>query len=283
MKIFIYGAKGQVGSGVLEELLKQGHEVFAGTRKPEEGKKINGLTWVFADATKPKEGLGILSKVDSAFFLTPPGLMNQFEILQPWFEKAKLEKLKKLVLMTAMGVEFAPAEVPMRKAELVLKELGVPFNIIRPNWFMQNFHTYWISGILSTGNILFPAGAAKTSFIDVRDISAVATVLLTSSQFDSQEFTLTGSESLTHEEVAEKISHATGKKIGYKDISSEEFRQGLIGAGLPEDYAGFMVMIANSLKEGQAAPIFPSVKEITGKSPIHFTEYANAYKKAWLV
>ncbi|MDX1957425.1 MAG: NAD(P)H-binding protein [Leptospiraceae bacterium] len=281
MKIFIYGANGQVGSGVLDELLKSGHEVLAGTRKPENGKKANQLTWVFADASKPSEGLEVLSKVDAAFFLSPPGLTNQFQILNPWIEKAKEVKLKKFVLMTAMGVEYAPPEVPMRKVELTLINSGLVYNIIRPNWFMQNFQTYWISGILATGKILFPGGNAKTSFIDVKDISSTAAALLTSSKFDNKEFTLTGDEAITHDEVAEKISKATGKTITYMDISSEEFKKGLLSAGLPNDYSEFLVMIAQSLKEGNAAPITTAVKDICGKSAIKFQDYAEANKKAW--
>lgn len=47
-----------------------------------------------------------------------------------------------------MGVEHAPPEAPFRKLELELENSGLKYNIIRPNWFMQNFQTYWIGGIL---------------------------------------------------------------------------------------------------------------------------------------
>ena len=181
-----------------------------------------------------------------------------------------------------MGVEYAPPEAPFRKLELALEASGLSYNIIRPNWFMQNFQTYWISGILKDKKIYFPGGDAKVSFISVKDIAATAVSLLLTDEFKNQAFTLTGREAITHSEVAAKLSNATGLVISYIDITSEDFKKSLLGAGLPEDYADFMVYIAGSLKEGNSSPILDSVKKITGNDPISFDEYALENKKAWL-
>ena len=81
--------------------------------------------------------------------------------------------VRKLVLMTAMGAN-ADEAAPLRKAEVHLIQSGLAYNIIRPNWFMQNFNTFWLHGILNGGTIALPVGQAKGSFIDARDIAAVA-------------------------------------------------------------------------------------------------------------
>lgn len=69
MKVFVYGANGSIGSKVVEGLLEKGHEVYAGSRHPENGRKAANLHWVFADAQKPEEGLSVLEKVEAAFLL----------------------------------------------------------------------------------------------------------------------------------------------------------------------------------------------------------------------
>lgn len=282
MKVFVYGANGSIGSKVVEGLLEKGHEVYAGSRHPEKGRKAANLNWVFADAQKPEEGVSILEKVDAAFFISPPGLTNQYAILSPWIAKAKSVKLGKFVLNTAMGVEHAPPEAPFRKVELELESSGLKYNIIRPNWFMQNFQTYWIGGILKDKKIYFPGGDAKVSFINVNDIAATAITLLTTNANDNKAFALTGKEAINHAEVAAKLSSATGLSISYVDITPEDFKKSLLGAGLPEDYADFMNYIAASLKQGNASPIVDSVKQITGKDPISFDQYAKENKQAWL-
>lgn len=281
MKVFVYGGSGLVGGHLVTELQKQGHEVWAGSRKPESQKSSANLHWVFADSSNLTKGLEVLEQVDAAYFLSPPGQTNQYEILSPWIEKAKQVRLKKIVLMTAMGVDHAPPEVPFRKTEILLEGAGIPWNIIRPNWFMQNFHTFWIAGIKQDQKIYFPGGNAKTSFIDARDIASVAAVLLTTTKYDNQAFTLTGPESIDHNEVAKYLTNVSGKNIEYVDVDPKVFESSLVSAGLSKDYAAFLVMIAGALKEGFSAPILETVKTLTGKNPISFAEYAKDFASSW--
>ncbi|RHX88212.1 NmrA family NAD(P)-binding protein [Leptospira stimsonii] len=282
MKIFVFAGSGLVSGLVIESLLEKGHVVYAGTRNPDSGKKAQNLHWVKADASQPNLGLEVLDQVDRAFFLCPPGYTDQFSVLNPWIEKAKSKKLQKVVLMTAIGIDHSPEDLPFRKLEISLENSGLAYNIVRPNWFMQNFQTFWISGILKDKKIYFPGGNAKTSFIDARDIASSAVTLLLNDSSNGKGFTLTGKESITHEEVAQKLSKATGLNVAYADITPEDFKKGLVGAGVPEDYANVLVYIAGALKDGHAAPVSNAVKEITGKDPIPFDQYANDNKKAWL-
>jgi len=282
MKIFVYGATGQIGSIIIKRLLEEGHEVLAGTREPEEQDQKVGLTWIKVDVEKPGLGLESLINADCAFLMSPPFYADQYAVLNPWIEEAKKVNLGKVVLMSSMGVDMAPPEMPFRKLELSLKESGIDYNIIRPNWFMENFHTFWIKGILENKQIFFPGGQAKTSFVDIHDVAEVAFVLLQSGNYSKKEFTLTGRESLTHIEVANILSEATGVQIGYSDIASKDFNTGLIGAGIPEDYANLLTMLANNLAEGNNARITSTVKELTGRDPVRFASYASTNKNAWL-
>ncbi|PJZ68816.1 nucleoside-diphosphate sugar epimerase [Leptospira perolatii] len=282
MKIFVYGGTGLVSGFVIKQLLEQGHEVYAGTRKPESVKETPNLHWVHVDKDKSGSGLETLDKVDRVFLLSPPGYTDQYSILYPWIERAKSKQIKKVVLMSAIRVDHAPDDAPFRKLEIALENSGLNYTILRPNWFMQNFQTFWISGILKDRKIYFPGGNAKTSFIDVRDIASSVVSALLNDSLNGKGITLTGKESLSHEEVAEKISKATGISVGYVDITPADFKKGLVSAGVPEDYSDFLVYIAGMLKEGYVAPVLNSVKEITGKDPISFEEYAKEYKKVWL-
>jgi len=106
--------------------------------------------------------------------------------------------------------------------------------------------------------------------------------LLTSSRYDGQAFDLTGSEALDHDAVAAIISCETGKKIAFEDIAPEAMLQGLLGAGLPQAYAEFLLVILGYFKAGYAARIEDSVEKIVGRKPIAFATYAKDYRAAWL-
>ena len=183
--------------------------------------------------------------------------------------------------MTAMGANAIETS-PFRQAEIELEKSGLQYNIIRPNWFMQNFNSYWIQGILQQGQILVPAGKGKTSFIDARDIARVAIALLVSDNNNNKDFDLTGIEALDHDEVAQKISEATGKNIVYKEVSPAQFKTTFLAAGLPEDYVDFLVLIFGFLKEGYSAGINQNVKELTGQAAGSFQSYARSYQKSWM-
>lgn len=273
--VLVVGSSGTVGSQLVKNLKLKGAQVRGTTsQNPQstENVKLNLVTG---------EGLSeAFAGVDKAFFLSPPGYSDQYKLLSPLIQEAKKRGLKKVVLMTAMGANAVETS-PFRRAELELERSGLPFNIIRPNWFYQNFNTFWIKGILDQKKILLPAGRAKVSFIDARDIADVAAELLSQNRFDNQEFDLTGSESIDHDQVAEGISKVSGKKVSYEEISPELFKNNLLSAGLPADYSDFLMMIFGFLREGYASSVNDHVQKITGHRARGLKDYVEAYAGSW--
>ncbi len=275
-KILVVGANGTVGSHLVNELVKLGQQVLKATSK-----KVQKADEVHLNLLT-QEGLDqAISQVEKIFLLSPPGPTNQHEILIPIIKKAQEKNIKKIVLMTAMGAD-AVDEAPFRQAEKFLEKSGLIYNIIRPNWFMQNFNSFWLQGILQDQKIYLPVADGKGSFIDARDIASTASKLLTTSQFDNQAFVLTGSEALNHDEVALIMSEILRKKITFQDISPESMLDGLLKAGLTKDYSEFLLMILNFFKLGYSSAITDSVERITGRKPIRFSQYVTDHKSAWL-
>lgn len=275
-KVLIIGASGTVGTELVKILKQRSVSVARATSKTNlEADQVH------VDLLRKSDLEPAFKNVDRVFLLAPPGHTNQDEILMPVIEMAKARGVKKVVLMSAMGAN-ADDNAPMRKAELLVERSGLPFNIIRPNWFMQNFNTFWIQGILQQGKVLLPVGRAKASFIDARDIAAVAAELLVTDMHVNQAFDLTGAEAIDHSQAASALSEATGKDIRFQDITPDEMRAGLLGAGLPPAYTEFLLVILNYLKLGYAERVTDSVERITGRAPIQFHSYAADYKRSWL-
>ncbi len=271
----VTGASGQIGSTLVDLLSARGQTVRRATsRAPSQAGEVQVNL-----ATG--EGLAAaLAGVDQLFLMAPPGYASQHELLIPAIDAAKAAGVRKVLLLSAMGAN-ADDNIPMRRAELHLERSGLIWNVIRPNWFMQNFHTFWLHGIQTQGQILLPVGAAKGSFIDTRDIAAVAAKLLSSDDFVNESHDLTGSEALDHTQVAAVLSQAAGRTIGYTDIPEDAMRQGLLGAGLPADYAEFLLVILGAFKAGYAECITDGVQRITGRAPIRLAQYAQDFKAHW--
>ena len=275
-KTLVIGANGTVGTELVRLLSEKGHHVLKATSKPvtDAAHEVHLNLATGAGLAQAFDG------VEQAYLLCPPGYVNQDELLIPAIDAARAQGVRKLVLMTAMGAN-ADEAAPLRKAELHLINADLTWNIIRPNWFMQNFNTFWIKGILEHGKIFLPVANAKGSFIDARDIAAVAAQLLSSNTFDNQEFDLTGSVALNHDQVAAVLSSETGRSIGYEEIPPDALRSGLLQAGVPAPYAEFLLMILGYFKAGYSERTTDAVQTILGRAPGTLEQYAKDYRAAW--
>lgn len=274
-KILVIGATGHVGLPLVRDLVARGEKVKAASRS---GAPVEGAEGVAFDITRP-DFAPLFDGVDRLFLMLPAGFTDSKGLLTPVVDAAAARKVK-IVLMTALGVNADDA-IPYRQVELAVEKSGVPFVILRPNWFADNFQTFWKAGV-DHGVISVPAAEGKTSFIDIRDIAASAVAALTSSRFDGKGFDITGPEALGYGEAAEILSAVLGRKITYKPIDTEAFVAMLTGAGVPEDYAAFVASIFHPVREGWSARVTDGVQTLTGRAPIPLRRYAEDNKAALL-
>lgn len=278
-KYLVIGASGTVGSQIVQSLVRDGLDVRATTHRKEAVGRKDGVERVYLDLATGEGIAQAFEGVDRAFVLAPPGYADHYKLLSPLVAEARRRKLDKVVLMTAMGANAA--DTPFRRVEQELEGSGLRYNIIRPNWFMQNFNTFWLAGIRDQGKIQLPVGTAKASFIDARDIADVATRLLVADGVDNRDFDLTGPAALDHGAVARILSETTGRKVAYEEIEPDVLRKGLLAGGVPADYTEFLLAILGFLKEGYAERTTTAVRELIGRDPLPFERYARDHRAAW--
>jgi uncharacterized protein YbjT (DUF2867 family) len=267
-KILVVGATGHVGTPLVEALVARGAEVKAASRH---ASPVAGATPVHFDFADEESLVHALEGVDRAFILAPTGQLDVVSLLTPLIGAA-IDRRVKIVLQTVIGVD-ADDSIPYRQIEIALERAAPTFVILRPNWFADNFHTYWLNDIRN-GAIAVPAGGGKSSFIDVRDIAASAAAALTTDRFDGRAFNLTGPEALGYRDAAEILSKVAGRSIGYRPVDDETFVAHLIDAGLPEAHARVLAAIFQPVRAGETAEVTDAVRELTGKAPRSLETYA---------
>lgn len=267
-KILVLGATGTVGRPLVSQLVAAGEPVKAASRK---AASIQGAEAVRFDFDDPATHAGAFEGVDRAFVLMPTGYMNVLELLTPILQTAA-DRDVKVVLQTAIGVD-ADDNIPYRQAELLLERSGKPYVILRPNWFSDNFHTFWRAGV-QQGVIALPAGDGKTSFIDARDIAASAAGALRSDEFDGRAFTLNGPDALSYHDAAAILSKVTGRPVTYTPVADEVFVENMAAAGVPREYAAFLATIFYPVREGWTGQVTADVQTLTGQAPRSLETYA---------
>lgn len=267
-KILVLGAGGNVGRPLVKALLARGEAVKAASRS---GAAVDGAEGVVFDIANPATHAAAFEGVDRAYVMLPAGNVQAQALLMPVVNALIARKIK-IVFQSVFGVD-ADDTIPYRQIELAIERAGVPFVILRPNWFADNFHTYWKAGV-DHGVIAMPAAQGKTSFIDARDIADSAAAALTSQRFDGKAFNLTGPGALGYGEAAALLSEVTGKPIVYQATDDASFIAMLTGAGVPNDYASFLASIFHPVREGWTAAVTDHVQQLTGQAPRNLRRYA---------
>jgi uncharacterized protein YbjT (DUF2867 family) len=150
---------------------------------------------------------------------------------------------------------------------------------LRPSFLMQHLLKFY-STAGQQGVIAGPFRSTKWTFVDARDVAAVAAAALLDSKFAGQAYTVTGAESLTYLEVAERLGRVLDKPVRYVDITANEARGRLQAVGVPP------VIIEATLELWDACAsklinVAPTavVTEVTGREPRSFEQFAHDYRE----
>ena len=290
-RLLITGASGNVGLETLRELMnnpgKSQFEVLAGVRVPEGSKAtidVQPDRFVKLDFTDASTFDTALVGVHRVLLVRPPQLADVDKFFKPFIDAMKRADVQQVVFLSLQGVEDNPV-TPHHKIEKLIVEAGLPFTFLRPSFFMQNLSTTHRNEIKLRSEIFVPAGHGRTSFVDVRDVGAVAALTLTSrtSEHLNRGYELTGAEALTYSEVAQIMTDVLGREITYRDPSVLRFVwQKWQKENTPLGFTLIMVALYTVSKLGKAGRLTDETKRLLHRSPITLRQFIEDYRTAWL-
>ncbi|HZA69792.1 MAG TPA: SDR family oxidoreductase [Nitrososphaeraceae archaeon] len=287
--ILVTGATGTVGSEVVNQLsdVKSDIKIKAAVHSVENAKKIQNFQRVEPvqiDYDTQKGLQEAFKNVDKLFLLTHPSSKTA-EHESTLVNEAKKSGIKHIVKQSIMRADLDADVEAMRlhrQAEKVIEESGIPYTFLRPNEFMQGFINFQGSTIKNSGAFYIPAEDAKVSFVDARDIAAVAVkALMNGDNHYNKTYVITGPEALSYHRAAEILSNATGKKIDYVNISEEETREALKETGMNDWLINTILDLYTLYRKGHASEVSSAVENVTGRKATTFVEFAEDHADAF--
>jgi uncharacterized protein YbjT (DUF2867 family) len=277
--ILVTGSSGTIGTEVLKELTAAREAVRAGyrTRRP----TVPGVQGVRMDLATG-EGLDAALDGADALFLLVGEMDDQAAAEIRVVEAARRAGVKRLVKLSVFGAEteaYSFAKIH-RRVERAVEASGIPYTLLRPVSFMQNFVTYYGETIRRDSAIYLPCGDARESHVDARDIARVAARALTRDGYQGKAYVLCGPELLTYHEAAAKLSAALGRTITYVPVSEADFRKSMSEQGVPADYVGRLLELYRFIREGRASVKSTAIRDVTGREPIRFDQFARDHAAA---
>ena len=280
MKLLIIGSTGKIGTEMVYQLLAKGIHPIIASRSIKKAQKKFGINehYVAFDFEKPQTFPVALKGIDKVFFIAPHN--NPSKSVQLFLEEAKAAHIQHITFSSGRTTGDIPGK-PLFKVTELVRASGIPYTIIVPAWFMQNFCNWLGGSIVSEDKIIIPAADAKMAFIDVRDIAAVAIKTLTEEGHAGKTYELTSDEALDHYEVAEKISQVRGKPVQYIPLSNEDYVTEMLKRGGSEAAANYVNMLFDIVKTGKEASVSEDLEQVLHRLPISFDEFVEDYVKVW--
>jgi uncharacterized protein YbjT (DUF2867 family) len=272
--ILVTGASGTVGSEVVKVLVAGGVRFRAGYRTRPQNIP-SGVESVALDFDDRDTVAAALMGVETVFLLSTMVAPEKNVVDEA--KRAGVQRIVKLSVYGASREGFTFARWH-RAVEKHIEASGVAWTFLRPSGFMQNFFNCMGETIRKQSAFYTASGATGSgAHIDARDIGAAAARVLTGEGHDGKAYELTGPQVLTYDQAAEILSRAAGRPIKHVSITPEQLKQGALAMGMPEVYVDALVDLDRAYAAGDLTQVTPTVKQLTGRDPIRFEQFAKDY------
>ena len=235
-KILVTGATGQQGGTLAKLLLQKNHKVYALVRNIQspaaQELKKEGANLVKGDLNNLDSLEQAVNGVDSIFLMGTPledGIEGETRRGKMMADIAKEKNVKHLVYSSVANADRntgIPHFESKYKVEQHIQNLGIPYTIIGPTFFMENLLTYLKLG-LEQGQLALPLSPSsilqQSAVQNIAEFSAL--VLEHSKTFLDKRIDI-ASDEVTGEQATKVLSNELGCKINYVHIPLDRVREG---------------------------------------------------------
>jgi uncharacterized protein YbjT (DUF2867 family) len=264
---------------VLLAVARSGARYRAMYRSKQEAEKAPaGTETVIADFSNKASLAAAFRGVESVYLVCSP-IRELVPLESNAIEECEAAGVRRIVLNSAMGAGHYGKSFPSwhRKVEEKLEATEMAYCILRPNSFMQNVLAFYSPSIRTQGAFYGAMGNARTSYLDVRDIAAVAAKALRGGQHDGQTYELNGPEALTCVEIAAKISQQAGVAAQYVDIPVQSHGKAMLDQGMPEWQVTALLDLQEYYRAGQGGLVDGLLEQLLGRPAVRMDQFIREY------
>lgn len=260
--ITVTGATGELGRLVVDGLLERvpADQITAAVRNPEKAEDLatRGLNVRRADYEEPDTLRSALEGTDRLLMISTNNPLRAREQHTAVVEAATRADVGLLVFTSVV------AAAPPRRDEPVVQASGLPFTILRNAQYMEHYFPQ-IKQALDRGVLVGSAGDGRTAPATHADLAAAAVAVLTGNGHENKTYTLTGDTAWSLADLAAEIGAASGRRISYRNVSSEEHLELLTAAGVPRMYADVFVATYAAIAAGAFATATTDLRDLIGR------------------
>lgn len=272
--ILVTGARGNIGSRVVDKLVKAGARVRVLTRQPNaalDRPSVEIFHGSYDDA--PAVAAAMAGTARALFITAGPELARHDGVLAL---AAKAAGVEHVVKVSVLGARAGGSEIPTwhHEGEQRIAATGLATTFVRPGSFASNARG-WAATLRSMGKAFGALGSTALPVIHPDDIAEVAALALTTPGHAGKIYELTGPASLTPAEQVAILGEVAGKSFEYVNVDDEVAVRGMLDSGMPKPMADAMIHLVQGLRGlGRIAPN-EVVPQLLGRPARTFQQWAS--------
>jgi uncharacterized protein YbjT (DUF2867 family) len=285
MTVLVTGATGNVGSVVVRELLRSGHDVRVLTRDAGRARRVLGGD-VEAVVADPADRPGVdraLAGVDRVFLAmgNGPGQVTAECTVVDAAAAASVERLVKLSGPAPHPDSPLVFEQWHARIESHLTASGLPSVVLRPASYLTNLLAF-AEPVATTGVLPAPTGGARVAFVDPGDVGSVAAAVLVAERLpEARTLRVTGPAAVTYDEVATALTAVLGREVRFVPVSDDAARAALADAGLPELLVEAFLAVYRMQREGRLAEVADTVPVVLDRPARGIEDFLDEHRSAF--
>jgi uncharacterized protein YbjT (DUF2867 family) len=260
--ILVIGGTGKVGSRLTRILRNNGEKVIVGSRN--HGDVM--FDWRDSETYGPA-----LEGANGVFLVGPGSATDWTGLIRLFLAQAESAGVIQVVLLSARGVEFLPDGVVAR-AEHAVKQGPIPWTILRPSHFDQNFTEAMFVPVNDV--VIAPVAKGAEPFIDVEDLAEVAASILSERSHAGETIELSGPAAITFDSALEILSEYAGRPLRFVDEDPSAHVDRLRAGGTPEGYITWRMAMLDGIRSHADAYISDGVPRVLGRPATSFAAWA---------
>ena len=264
MKIAITGATGQLGHYVIQALLTKtdAQNIVALVRdlNKDQHLKAQGVELRHFDYDQTETLAPALEGIDKLLLISANEIGRRTPQHQVVIQAAQQSKVPYIAYTSLLNADTSALGLSQehRETEALIKESGLAYTFLRNNWYTENYLA-GLSHAIESGTLYGAANDGKISSASRIDYAEAAATVLVSDTHENRIYELAGSTAFTLQDLADAISEVSGQAVQYKNLTSEQYHQGLVQAGLP---TGLVDVIVDADVKTQTGAMFSDSKDL---------------------
>jgi len=279
--ILITGATGQLGTAVIDQLLRRTEptEVAALVRDPAKAAdlKARSVAIRVGDYDDTDALARAMDGVDRVLLIAGNAPQRRVQQHQNVIDAARKAGVALLGFASRSLRDIQGSENGLMAdyfaTEDRIRRSGLSHILFRNALYLDAV-TFYVGGarVFDTGVIRVPTGDGKVAYALRREMGEALANAMLDHRGDSRTYVVASPRAYSFHDVAAALTEISGKTITYTPITDDEYVAGAVQAGMPEQAARHMLGFCSDIRDNQLDETSTDLETLLGHRPATLTE-----------